>query len=490
MSHRLTRLLLSNETVAQTVLKNSFWLGVSQILSRLLRAVIVIYAARTLGANGYGVFSYALAIGGFLALFSDIGVNWILVREGAKNPHLRGKYLATTFFIKVTLLTVSCLLVLFAAPYFIKIEAAKVLLPWVGLLFLSDGLREFGFAVVRTMEKMEIEAGINIFTNFATVAIAITALIYHPSPYNLTVAYAIASVVGSVMAAYWLRQWLNRLAVDFSHQLIRPLIDAIWPFAATNLLWSVLTFTDTLMLGWIHTAEQVGWYAAAQRPVQLLLSLPFIVAASVLPSLSRFALTDNVKFKQLFERALALVMLITLPLVGGTWMMSQPLTLLLYGPDYLATATVLRILSIGFLITFPWVVVTNAIFAQNLQKAFLPHMLFGAISNIILNWFMIPQWGATGAAVATVISQLAAYGWIFLVIRRRNQLVVVPHIYRMVIATVAMMGLIWLMQLWQTNFYITVGSAVVGYGLGLWITREPLLKQLGQIWRGAESAKN
>jgi O-antigen/teichoic acid export membrane protein len=171
-------------------------------------------------------------------------------------------------------------------------------------------------------------------------------------------------------------------------------------------------------------------------------------------------------------------------------MLSQPLTNLVYGADYLATATVLKTLAIGFLITFPWVIVTNAVFAQNLQKKFLPQMLLGAIGNIVLCWFMIPAWGAAGAAVATVISQFVAYGWIFLVIRKRNGLTIGRHIYRMVIATGVMMAVIWLMQLYRVNFYATAGTAIAVYGLGLWLTQEPLLKHFGQVWQEADSVKN
>lgn len=149
MREKIARLLFSNRTLGQTIAKNTFWLGVSQVASRLLRAIIVIYAARTLGAYGYGIFSYALAVAGFLSLFSDIGVNWILVREAAKHPESRKQYIATTFFAKTALLSLACLLLLLVAPHFVRIEESIVLLPIVALLFFSDGLREFGFALRR-----------------------------------------------------------------------------------------------------------------------------------------------------------------------------------------------------------------------------------------------------------------------------------------------------------------------------------------------------
>ena len=58
MFSRIQDWLLNNKTVGQTVAKNTFWLFSGQLISRLLRAAIVIYAARVLGASSWGAFSY------------------------------------------------------------------------------------------------------------------------------------------------------------------------------------------------------------------------------------------------------------------------------------------------------------------------------------------------------------------------------------------------------------------------------------------------
>src|SRR5680860_1828615 len=106
IKERLFNLLLRNKSVGQTVLKNSFWLTFSLLISRLIKAIIVIYAARVLGVAGYGVFAYAVSIAGFLTIFSDIGISWIFVREVVRDPENRPRYVSTVFFIKMTLLII------------------------------------------------------------------------------------------------------------------------------------------------------------------------------------------------------------------------------------------------------------------------------------------------------------------------------------------------------------------------------------------------
>jgi O-antigen/teichoic acid export membrane protein len=485
MREKITRLFFSNRTRGQTIVKNLFWLSISQVASRLLRAIIVIYAARALGAAGYGVFSYGLAIGGLLALGSDIGVNWVLVKEGASQPQLRNKYLATTFFVKILLLSCSCLIMLLVAPTFAKIDEARILLPVLALLFFSDGLREFGFALVRSTEKMEMEAIVNIFTNIFTVSAAMAALLFYPSPYNLAIAYTGASLLGSLLMACLARKHLGGLVRDFDRSSLPYLASIIWPLAVANLLWSAMAFTDILMLGWLRTAQDVGWYAAAQRPIQLLLALPLIIATSILPTLSRLALTDLQQFRQLLERGLALTMMLAMPLAGGTWLLSPQIVALFYGSAYAPTADVFKILALGFLITFPWLIIGNALFAQNLQRSFLPHLAVGAILNILLNWYTIPRWGATGSAVATVIAQIVSYGWVWIIMRRRDRFTLLPQTWRMLVATMVMMGAILIMQSQQVSIYWVVAGAVATYGLLLTLMSEPLIRQLRQIWQSA-----
>src|SRR3989344_4200718 len=92
--------LLNNRTVDQTIAHQPLWIFAGQMISRLLRAAIVIYAARVLGASSWGAFSYAIGIAAFLTIFSDIGINALITKEASRNPELKNRYLSTAFFLK------------------------------------------------------------------------------------------------------------------------------------------------------------------------------------------------------------------------------------------------------------------------------------------------------------------------------------------------------------------------------------------------------
>ena len=253
MVAKLKELLFSNITTRQTVVKNIFWLSFSQIASRLLRAVIIIYAARLLGAAEYGVFSYALGLAGFFTLFADVGISTILTREAAKYKEKQSLYFSTAFAIKGALLIVTALLIIFAAPYFSKIEKASALLPFVALLVIFDNLREFCIAYFRAKEKMEFEALANVITNAAIAVFGFIILFYSPSAPAITITYIASAGLGALAAAIILSREFVSLFKNFDRSLLSPLIYSALPVALSAILGAFMMNTDIVMLGWWRT---------------------------------------------------------------------------------------------------------------------------------------------------------------------------------------------------------------------------------------------
>src|SRR3989344_515578 len=149
--------LFKNQSSGQTIAKNAVWLFSGQMIGRLLRAVVVIYAARVLGAASWGAFSYVLGIAAFLTIFSDIGINALITKEASRNPELKDRYLSTAFFLKLALLLIFVIGVVISARYLSNIQEAVSLIPIIIFVFAFDTLRDLGSALSRAMEKMEIE---------------------------------------------------------------------------------------------------------------------------------------------------------------------------------------------------------------------------------------------------------------------------------------------------------------------------------------------
>lgn len=484
---KIKSFLFENTSTKQTVAKNTFWLFVGEIISRLLRASIIIYAARMLGAEGWGTFSYALTIAAIFSIFADIGINPILTREGARNPELREKYLSTSFFIKITLLLLSAFLIIFVAPHFTKIEAAKPLLSIVALILALDGLREFGLSLNRALEKMEREAMTKIATDISIATLGFIFLIMSATAKSLSFAYVIGDAIGLSIIIWSLRSYFKNLASHFSRKLLWPIFSSAWPFTLTGFLGTIMTSTDTIMLGWFKSAHEVGFYSAAQRPIQFFYALPNLMASAMFPAFSKLAKKDNAKFKQILEKSIALIFMISLPITIGGIILGKEVMQLFFGNEYLPAAIAFQLLITTILITFPNTLINSAIFAYDEQKQFIYFLAFGSISNVAMNYFLIPRYGISGAAISTIIAQILSSILIWSKMKKINNFTVMPYLKNFLIATFTMGALALSLRYLNVNLFMNIIlSSSIYFGI-LALLKEPILKELRSIIRPDQS---
>lgn len=484
-TEKIKSFLFENKNIKQTVAKNTFWLFFGEFISRFSRAIIVIYAARILGAENWGVFSYAITFATLFMVLSDIGLSSILTRESVKYPEKKNQFLSTTLFIKLVLLTLSAVLIIFIAPSFTKIESAKLLLPFVALLFLFDSLREFGFGISRAIEKMEQEAFIRIITNILIVILGFIFLNIYSSPLSLTIAYLLGGIMGFLLIIWMLRTHFSNLIMNFNKSLILPILYSAWPFSIISLIGVIMISTDIVLIGWLKDATQVGLYSAVQRPMQFLYVVPAIIGTSVFPIISRLAGTNNIKLKDLLEKTISFSILIGVPIAIIGFILNQEIIMAIFGKEYSESAMALKILITTVIIVFPSAIINNTFFAYDNQKKILLLLALGAFSNVILNYFLIPIYGINGAAIATVFSMFIAHGLIWIKLKKINNFQIAPHLKKILIASVLMIITIYSLKYIQLNYYYIIILSMIIYIGSLKIFKEPILNELKEIIKKA-----
>ncbi|MGB9199887.1 oligosaccharide flippase family protein, partial [Methanobacterium sp.] len=90
-------------STTKRIAKNTGVLFISQVISYLLIFFYTIYIARSLGTEGFGTLSFALAFSGIFSIFADLGINTLTVREVARDKSLSNKYLGNGIIIKILL---------------------------------------------------------------------------------------------------------------------------------------------------------------------------------------------------------------------------------------------------------------------------------------------------------------------------------------------------------------------------------------------------
>src|SRR3989344_7274791 len=262
MLEKIRKLLFEDQELAKRVTQNYFWLLFGQIGGRLTRVAIVVYAARILGPASWGAFSYAMSLAAFMLIFSDVGVSAIVTKEAVRDPNLSKKYFSTALGIKLALLAAGIAILIFAAPHITKIPEAKPLLPIIAFVLLFDSLRNFGFAISRSQEKMQIEGLNEIATNFFISILGFAALFLYQTSKALTVSYAVAVTLGFFLITLQLKDYFKNALGNFDQTLIKPILKTAWPFALASSLGAIMINTDTILIGWLKPAAAVGWNSA------------------------------------------------------------------------------------------------------------------------------------------------------------------------------------------------------------------------------------
>lgn len=482
MITRLKELLFQNRNLRQTIVKNVFWLSVGQIGSRLIRAAIIIYAARILGAAEYGIFSYVLGFAGFFTLFADIGVSQLLTRNIANHPEKRNEYFTSSFWIKIFLLLITALFVVFIAPYFTNIEKAKILIPLVAFLVIFDGIRDFAIAYLRGIEKMEREAMIIIVMNIIIVIAGFVILNISPTSKSLILSYIASVGVSAILAIFILKNQFLKIFRLFNKKLISETLRACWPIAFSGMLGVFMLNTDLIMLGWWRTPEEIGYYSASQRIVQVLYTLPALLAAGIFPALSRIIKQKNQeKEKMLNEKSMTIVFFIAIPLVVGGIILGKPIFELIFGKEYLPGVPAFQILILTSFLIFPGIILSNLILAHNQQKKVIGYVAAGSFGNIIFNALLIPIYGIIGSAIATIIALLLNFGLTWRHIKKISNFHTFRHLKK-IIASAAIMGIFGFVfnQLGLNVIINIIISAIIYFGI-LYLLKENILEELKSL---------
>jgi O-antigen/teichoic acid export membrane protein len=189
---------------------------------------------------------------------------------------------------------------------------------------------------------------------------------------------------------------------------------------------------DQVMIKAILDAKKVGEYAAAATISEAWYFIPSIIAISLFPAIIN-AKKRNEKLyysrlKNLYILMFWSAFLIAIP----TAFFSDWIINLFYGKAYLASSNVLKIHVWAGVFVALGVSSSRWLIAENLQVFALIITAIGAILNITLNYFLIYEYGISGAAWATVISYFVSgyFGYLFFRKTRNNFFFVTKSIFK------------------------------------------------------------
>lgn len=219
----------------------------------------------------------------------------------------------------------------------------------------------------------------------------------------------IALSITSVFCIYYNLKLSSSFNWRFDFPLFKKIILQAFPFAMIYFLMTVFYRIDTVMIEQMldtNGAEEAGIYAQSYRIMESVNNIGYIVAGLLLPLFS-YQLGKKESVQQILKQGYSLLLTIIVPIVIGGIFFSKEIIQTLYpdeNPTY--SSGIFIILLLNFIPVGFQYVLGPLLTAKRSFRIMLPSLAAASILNIILNYTLIPKYGAWGAAAATFSTQI------------------------------------------------------------------------------------
>ncbi len=466
----LKNFLFQNLSEEQRIVKNSFWLGLARFGGSLLRALLIIFAFRILGPSLQGSFSLAM---NFVLIFSfipDFGLTAILIRELSKNQEKKKEIFANALLGVVFLLLLSLILINLTKNIFIKDHLALKLIFILSLFLIFDTLREFLYALFRAKEKMEFQAFSHLSTNFLLLTFGLFFLRLKPEPFSLVLAYFLASFFGFLLTIFLLRKEIfYNYFKFFQIKITLSFLNKSWPIGMANFLFLVLTYLDSLIIGWFHTPKDVGLYSSIVKLIEFLYFFPAALAMSIFPVVAK---KENQEIEKTLNFGFQVGLLISLPLFIGLFVLAKEIINFLFGSQYLAAYPALKLISFSLPLNFFLLILINVLIALDKRKELLFYDLLVVFFNFVLNLLFVPRFSFYASALIVSFSSLFSLIFAYSVLKKHLDFSLKIKFFNYIFASMLMGFLIYFLPL-HLVFKIIFG--MVFYFFLLFILKDDLI---------------
>ncbi|MEQ9358326.1 flippase [Coleofasciculus chthonoplastes] len=390
------------------VLSNMGWLFVSKVIELGLSLVVGIWVTRYLGPTQLGTLTYAMTFVGMFRFASLQALKSLVVRDIARSPTSKNETLGTTFALQFA----GGLITLLAAVGTIYwLQPNEPLTHWLvgiiaaGTLFNAFNTIDFWFQS-QIQSKYTVVARNSAYVFMAAIRIGLIQL---QAPL-ITFAWARLAemMLGTIGLVIVYQSRGNHIqAWRASWQRAKELLQEGWLLVAAGVAIYIYADIDQLMLGsMLADKSELGFYAATVKISRLLDFFPMVLASSILPKLTAIKEKSHEDYLDKLQVYFDISTLIWLAGAIPISLFSHYIVQILYGADFAAAGTLLSVYIWSQFNSCLGVARGTILTIERKLKFNLILTTMGAIVNLILNFLLIPKYGAMGATVATIITYL------------------------------------------------------------------------------------
>lgn len=394
--------------MADSLKRNIVSLATLQVGNYLAPLLTLPWLTRVLGIEGFGRLGFAAAVVSYFILLTEWGFSLGSSRDVAiANSDLQKKsqifwdVIAARALLMLFGVGALAVLILFVDK--INDNAVLLLVLWLGViasvispLFYLQGI-----------EKMSKMAIVNLSVRIASVPLVFLFVQGVADIYIAALIQSLSLFLAAALNLYSLLKSSELLWVPPSlGRMMLSLKKAAILFVSSAAI-SLYTNSSTVILGFVASEAAVGVFVAAYTLIKAALGLMGPVSQALFPRISYLLEHERDRAERLLRRIFALQSLFGLAVSVGVWVVGPVVVPLLFGKAYGEALPVLWILG-----ALPLLIAISNVFGIQIMvplghnSAFSAVLVAAGLANVVLVFPLGALWGANGAAVSMVVTEI------------------------------------------------------------------------------------
>lgn len=386
-------------------IKNASWLVFAQIYQMIIQLIVGVISARYLGPTNYGTLNYAAAYISFFTILCSLGLEGVVVREIVKNREQEGVILGTSIVYRL-IASILSMVSVWIIVYIVNTNDRLLLT----VVFLQSLVLPFNaFQTLEQWYQSNMNLKISTFIKCISYTIMILYKIFLLILNKSVKWFAFATSLDALLIAILLflsYKKYKKQSLSFDFRVGNKLLSVSYHLILSSLMAVVYNQMDRLMIGRILGQREVGYYAAATTITHMWLFIPQAINTSAQPIIMELKNTDEKEYKKRIYQLTSGIFWIGIFFATMITICSDFIIGILYGGEYIKAKTPLMISVWGMVFSSLSYPRSIWLLCENKQMYTKKIMLWGVITNLVLNLMWISKYGIIGAAIATFITEI------------------------------------------------------------------------------------
>lgn len=388
----------------QYLLKNTVIFAIGNFGTKLITFFLVPLYTNILSTNEYGIVDLIYTIGTVLVPVLTLNIAEAVMRFSLDKDAEQEKIMSTGI-VSFALSMILCLLIF---PFSLGFGGIKGYVGYIYGYTVSLALSQISLSYLRGKEFLLKYSVGNIILSLSTAILNIVfLLVLHKGVKGYLMAYILSNLITALYAliAGNITDVFRKFKIDF--KLSTGMIKYSVVLIPNTFMWWIMNSLDRIMVTSMVGVAANGVYAVAYK-VPTLVSMVASVfnQAWAYSAIREEDSSDKKEYSNsVYDRLVGINVVVGMGLI----MIMKKFLQYYVGKEYYESWRYTPFLVIGFVFLTIGTFVATEYTVHKDSVGFVVSGIVGAVSNILLNWLLIPRMGAMGAAVATCISYVLVY---------------------------------------------------------------------------------